>query len=136
LKVTNYVLGERARCPSCGFEFVPPEAFAKPGEALQAGVPAEGYAPSTDRAEGTRYPALEMMARLYKAVAVVSAAAGLAGACWGAVMHEVRVALLCVAWLAVVPLSLWAFAEIIRLAIDVEDNTRRAARRISPDPMP
>lgn len=109
-----------------------PEPLAEPGHAAPAGI---------DEVE--RYPGLRMVGLYYKTAALIVGVGGVAGG-FGVVVwsiaHGVRWpelivpvvwgVLLTIAG-AVLAIGFWSIAELIRLLVDLELNTRRAAAGIA-----
>jgi hypothetical protein len=109
-----------------------PEPLALPGEAAPAGI---------DEAE--RYPGLRLVALYYKTASLVVGAGGVvtgfgiviwslsSGMRWPALVAPVLWGALSAIAGAILAIILWSIAELIRLFVDLELNTRRAASGIA-----
>jgi protein-S-isoprenylcysteine O-methyltransferase Ste14 len=118
-------------CGACGtiVDSAPQHSVTKPGTA----------APVVLQTQSRRYPALRIIAVVLKILAVITAIAGLVGGLsftsltgssylpYAGALSGLAVILggLCYA------LFLWASAEMINVALDIEENTRRAAASLA-----
>src|SRR6185295_11068657 len=92
-------------------------------------------------ASGGRYPVLRSLAILYMVGAVFGAIGGIVLACWvlfrlpETMQNRVPYALLTLAFTFFVVISMLAIAEVLKLFIDVEHNSRMGAHERRADEM-